>query len=76
MTFKELNIIEPVLMALNEKAYTIPISIEQQAILPALDNRDIIKLVQTPALTFCAQDEQVMLRDIQKLTGKKLVVSS
>ncbi len=74
MTFKELNIIEPVLMALNEKAYTI--SIEQQAILPALDNRDIIKLVQTPALTFCVQDEQVMLRDIQKLTGKKLVVSS
>ncbi|WP_306540170.1 DEAD/DEAH box helicase [Dysgonomonas sp.] len=182
MTFKELNIIEPVLRALNEKGYTTPTPIQQQAILPALDKRDILGLAQTgtgktaafslpiiqqlylnkihgknreiralilpptrelaiqineslsdytsytgirhcviyggvkqhaqvnqlkagelvinydlpdvaetyvhrigrtgragntgTALTFCAQDEQVMLRDIQKLTGKKLVVSS
>lgn len=27
------------------------------------------------ALTFCAQDERVMLKDIQKLTGKKLLVA-
>lgn len=28
------------------------------------------------ALTFCAQDEQGLLKDIQKLTGKRLTVSS
>jgi len=47
MTFKELNIIEPVLKALNEKGYTHPTPIQQQAIAPALDNRDILGLAQT-----------------------------
>lgn len=47
MTFKELNIIEPVLKALNEKGYTDPTPIQQQAILPALDNRDVLGLAQT-----------------------------
>lgn len=47
MTFKELNIIEPVLRSLDEKGYTIPTPIQQQAILPALDNRDILGLAQT-----------------------------
>ena len=47
MTFKELNIIEPVLRALNEKGYTTPTPIQQQAILPALDKRDILGLAQT-----------------------------
>jgi ATP-dependent RNA helicase RhlE len=47
MTFKELNIIEPILKALNEKGYTAPTPIQQQAILPALDNRDILGLAQT-----------------------------
>lgn len=47
MTFKELEIIEPVLRALNEKGYTTPTPIQQQAILPALHNRDILGLAQT-----------------------------
>ncbi len=47
MTFEELNIIEPVLKALNEKGYTNPTPIQQQAIAPALDNRDILGLAQT-----------------------------
>lgn len=47
MTFKELNIIEPILRALNEKGYTTPTPIQQQAIMPALDNRDILGLAQT-----------------------------
>lgn len=47
MTFKELNIIEPVLKALNEKGYINPTPIQQQAIAPALDNRDILGLAQT-----------------------------
>ena len=47
MTFKELNIIEPILKALDEKGHTIPTPIQQQAIAPALDNRDILGLAQT-----------------------------
>ncbi len=47
MTFKELNIIEPILKALNEKGYTNPTPIQQQAIIPALDTRDILGLAQT-----------------------------
>lgn len=47
MTFKDLKIIEPVLKALNEKGYTSPTPIQQQAILPALENRDILGLAQT-----------------------------
>lgn len=47
MTFKELSLIEPVLRALNEKGHTTPTPIQQQAILPALDNRDILGLAQT-----------------------------
>ncbi|GHT30766.1 DEAD/DEAH box helicase [Bacteroidia bacterium] len=47
MTFKELNIIEPIWKALNEKGYTIPTPIQQQAITPVLNNRDIMGLAQT-----------------------------
>ncbi len=47
MTFKELNIIEPLLKALNEKGYTNPTPIQQQAITPALANRDILGIAQT-----------------------------
>lgn len=47
MTFKELEIIEPILKALNEKGYTTPTDIQQQAIIPALEKRDILGLAQT-----------------------------
>lgn len=47
MTFKELNIIEPLLKALDVKGYITPTAIQEQAILPALDNRDILGLAQT-----------------------------
>ena len=47
MTFKELNLIEPILKALNEKKYITPTPIQQEAIIPALQNRDILGLAQT-----------------------------
>lgn len=47
MTFNDLKIIEPILKALDEKGYTTPTDIQQQAILPALDNRDLLGLAQT-----------------------------
>ena len=47
MTFKELNIIEPILKALEEKGYTTPTPIQEKAIIPALTNRDVLGLAQT-----------------------------
>lgn len=47
MTFKDLNIIGPILKALNEKGYTTPTPIQQQAIKPVLEGRDILGLAQT-----------------------------
>ncbi len=47
MTFKDLNIIEPVLRALTEKGYTTPTPIQQKAILPGIQNQDILGLAQT-----------------------------
>lgn len=47
MTFKELNIIEPILKALTEKEYTLPTPIQAQAIPVLLNNRDILGCAQT-----------------------------
>ncbi len=47
MTFKELNIIEPILKALDEKGYSNPTPIQEQSIQPALDKCDILGLAQT-----------------------------
>lgn len=47
MTFEDLEIIEPILKAIDEKGYTSPTPIQQQAIPVALKNRDILGLAQT-----------------------------
>ncbi|MDP4241076.1 MAG: DEAD/DEAH box helicase, partial [Bacteroidota bacterium] len=47
MTFKELNIAEPILKALSNKKYEIPTPIQEKAIPLALDGRDILGLAQT-----------------------------
>jgi len=47
MTFKELNIIEPVLKALYEKGYITPTPIQEKGIPPVLDHKDILGLAQT-----------------------------
>lgn len=47
MTFKELNIIEPILKALEEKGYNNPTPIQEQAIPPVLNKRDLLGLAQT-----------------------------
>ena len=47
MTFKQLNIIEPILKALKEKGYENPTPIQEQAIPPVLSNRDLLGLAQT-----------------------------
>ena len=47
MTFKELNITEPILKAIEEKGYTVPTPIQEKAIPPALAKRDILGCAQT-----------------------------
>ena len=47
MTFNDLEIMEPILRALSEKGYTTPTPIQEQAIIPALHNKDILGLAQT-----------------------------
>ena len=42
MTFKELNITEPILKAIEEKGYAVPTPIQEKAIPPALAKRDIL----------------------------------
>lgn len=47
MKFKELNIIEPILKALEKEEYEVPTPIQQQAIPPLLQGRDILGCAQT-----------------------------
>ena len=47
MTFQELNLIEPLERAVAEKGYTTPTPIQQQAIPPALEGRDLLGCAQT-----------------------------
>ena len=47
MTFRELKVVEPILKALKEKGYENPTPIQEQAIPPVLNNRDLLGLAQT-----------------------------
>jgi ATP-dependent RNA helicase RhlE len=47
VTFKELQLIEPVLQALHEEGYTNPTPIQQQSIPPVLAHRDLLGCAQT-----------------------------
>ncbi|MCK5321178.1 DEAD/DEAH box helicase, partial [Candidatus Pacearchaeota archaeon] len=47
MSFKELNIIAPILQALDEKGYTTPSPIQIKAIPLLLEGKDVIGIAQT-----------------------------
>lgn len=47
MTFRELDIIEPVLKAITEKGYSSPTPIQEKAIPAAMNNQDILGCAQT-----------------------------
>lgn len=47
MTFKDLNLIEPIQRALTKEGYTIPTPIQSQAIPPLLDGKDLVGIAQT-----------------------------
>ena len=46
MTFNDLNLIEPILKALNTEGYTTPTPIQQQAIPYLLEERDLLVEVE------------------------------
>lgn len=72
MTFKELNIIEPILKALEEKGYTTPTPIQEKAIIPALSNRDILGLAQTGTGKTAAFSLPIIQQlYLNKVSGKK-----
>jgi ATP-dependent RNA helicase RhlE len=47
MNFKDLNIIEPILKAIEEKGYKSPSSIQEKAITPILEGKDLLGCAQT-----------------------------
>lgn len=47
MKFKELNIIEPILRALEKEDYAVPTPIQEQAIPPILEKKDVLGCAQT-----------------------------
>ncbi len=47
MTFNDLNLIDPILRALQEEGYTHPTPIQQQAIPPLLEGNDLLGCAQT-----------------------------
>ncbi len=47
MTFDELNLIDPILKALQEEGYTTPTPIQQQAIPHVLEGKDLLGVAQT-----------------------------
>ena len=54
MTFQELGLIPPILAALREQGYTAPSPIQEKAIPPALQGRDLLGCAQTGTAKTCA----------------------
>jgi Superfamily II DNA and RNA helicases len=72
MTFKELEIIEPILKALEEKGYENPTPIQEQAISPVLNNNDLLGLAQTGTGKTAAFAIPIIQQLYQnKIVGKK-----
>ncbi|MDD4516295.1 DEAD/DEAH box helicase [Massilibacteroides sp.] len=71
MTFKELEIIEPILKALEEKGYETPTPIQTKAIPTVLNNKDIVGLAQTGT----GKTAAFAIPILQQLAAKKEVSS-
>ena len=76
MTFKELNIIQPILKAIEEKGYNRPTPIQQQAIPVALSRKDILGCAQTGTASFAIPIIQLFQADpiITKRKGVKALI--
>ena len=81
MTFKELNIIEPILKAITEKGYTQPTPIQENAIPVVLTRKDLLGLAQTGTGKTAAftipilQQLCINSKDAKKNTIKALILT-
>lgn len=74
MTFIELNLIEPILNALQKLEYTSPTPIQQKAIPPILDKRDILGCAQTgtgKTAAFAIPMIQLLVQNKKSHSGKR-----
>jgi ATP-dependent RNA helicase RhlE len=75
MTFKELNISEPILNALVKKKYSSPTPVQEQAIPVALSGRDILGIAQTgtgKTAAFAIPIIQQLSREQSKGAGRNI----
>ena len=62
MTFRDLGLIAPILSALEEQGYTRPSPIQEKAIPPALEGRDVLGCAQTGTGKTCAFAAPILQR--------------
>ena len=76
MTFKELNIIEPIMKALKEKGYSEPTPIQEKAIPQVLAERDVLGVAQTgtgKTAAFAIPIIQLISKDNENHQGKPII---
>lgn len=76
MTFKELNIIEPILKALADKGYVEPTPIQEKAIPLILEEKDLLGVAQTgtgKTAAFAIPIIQLIEKDIANEQGSKII---
>ena len=69
MKFNELNLIEPILRALQQEGYDTPTPIQQQAIPKVLQGRDLMGCAQTGTGKTCAFAVPI-LQNLYNLTAR------
>lgn len=76
MSFKKLNLIEPILKALNSEGYTMPTPIQERAIPLILEGKDVLGCAQTgtgKTAAFAIPVLQTLHNNENKTNGKKAV---
>ena len=73
MTFAQLGLCPPILKALAEEGYESPSPIQEKAISPALDGRDVLGCAQTGTGKTCAFAAPILQRlDGEKVSGRPI----
>ena len=73
MNFKQLGLSDPILKALAEQEYTAPTPIQQGAIPPALEGRDVLGCAQTGTGKTCAFSTPILQRLSKKIPNPRVI---
>jgi ATP-dependent RNA helicase RhlE len=76
MTFQELNIITPILKAIEQEGYQVPSPIQEQAIPVLLEGKDVLASAQTgtgKTAAFAIPIIQALYHQAQRLSSKRLI---